>query len=88
MGYLFGVCCHNFRSEYYLQVTSYWRSNWKIIKKIEEEEEKEEKKIKLTEEQKDEVDNVKKKVEEYDQINSKDEVEHTGEKMREKMFWK
>ena len=49
---------------------------------------KKKKKIELTEEQKDEVDNVKKKVEEYDQINSKDEVEHTGEKMREKMFWK
>ena len=41
---------------------------------------KKKKKIELTEEQKDEVDNVKKKVEEYDQINSKDEVDHTGEK--------
>ena len=49
---------------------------------------KKKKKIELTEEQKDEVDNVKKKVEEYDQINSKDEVDHTGEKIREKMFWK
>ena len=29
---------------------------------------------------------LKKKVEEYDQINSKDEVDHTGEKIREKMF--
>ena len=52
----------------------------KLLGKVEEEEEKEEKKIELTEEQKNEVDNVKKKVEEYDQINSKDEVDHTGEK--------
>ncbi len=55
----------------------------KCLGKVEEEgeDDKEEKKVELTEEQKEEDVNVKRKVDEYDQINSKDEAEHNGEKI-------
>ena len=55
----------------------------KFLGKVEEEgeDDKEEKKVELTEEQKEEDVNVKRKVDEYDQINSKDEAEHNGEKI-------